>query len=180
MPIVDFYFALIVPTSFCVIFGLDLVWIEFALKKGYRGVDFFTLNGWKGLKDPDFKRGIRLLGYSSLVLWISVIIVLTGIEFYQLSRIQGDPPFLSFFIPFIMFLSPLQHPIVFFLIWQTIIFVYGYNVSTKEPHSKHIKGFIAAFIVFNIFWIIVVLYILFFLFLPILSIISEGLYWGKR
>lgn len=144
---------------FCFFYGFDLAWTVVAVKKDYSIRSFLTIDGLKGLRDPDFQRAIRLMGYSSLVLVLSGIVLFTGIEFYQLPTFWIDfptfslPKFLAPFIfPFIMFLNPLEYPIVFFLVWQTIIFIYGYNIDTEEEQGKNIAGLIRGFIIFNFFW----------------------------
>ncbi|MHA2295579.1 MAG: hypothetical protein ACXAEU_25635 [Candidatus Hodarchaeales archaeon] len=158
--------GLSIPILFCFFYGFDLAWSVVAIKKGYSTRSFLTLDGLKGLKDPDFQRSIRLMGYSSLVLLFSGIILFTGIKFYQMDMLFFpfnlipifDPFFVilsPLFFPYIMFLNPLEHPIVFFFAWQTIIFIYGYNISTEEEKNKNLLGLILGFIIFTFFWIIV-------------------------
>jgi hypothetical protein len=144
------FFGLIVPIFFCFFFGFDLAWVTVRFRKRpFKGVDFFSV-----LRDPAFKQAIRVIGYSSLVLLISIPLLLTGFQFYQLF---GDAS--MFWFPLLMFFNPLQHPIVFFLIWQLLIFIYTYNVILEDSKSRKdsIIGSILGFLLFNTFWILVFL-----------------------
>ncbi|MFQ5980793.1 MAG: hypothetical protein ACE5OZ_21865 [Candidatus Heimdallarchaeota archaeon] len=74
----------IVPVLFCFFYGFDLAWTVVAVKKNNSIRSFLAIDGLKGLRDPDFQRAMRLMGYSSLVLVFSGIVLLTGNEFFSI------------------------------------------------------------------------------------------------
>ncbi|MHA2327408.1 MAG: hypothetical protein ACXACR_02705 [Candidatus Hodarchaeales archaeon] len=84
---VNIIIGLIIPVLFCFFFGFDIAWTTVAIKKNYSKTSFLTIDGLKGLKDPDFQRAIRIMGYSSIVLVFSGIVLITGIKFYQSDNI---------------------------------------------------------------------------------------------
>lgn len=162
--------GLIIPTFFCFFFGFDLAWAVVAINKNYSVWEFFTFKEYKGLRDPDFNRAIRLMGYASLVLVFSGLVLIISPLFYQYTVPSANMfnnllmlGFIipagwlgPFFFPYVMFLNPLANPLVFFFVWQAIVFMYGYNtISEKEAHGKNYKGLIIGFIGFNLFWIVV-------------------------
>jgi len=176
--------GLVIPVLFCFFFGFDLAWIVVVVKKKYSIRSFLSIDGLRGLREPDFQRSIRIMGYSSIVLLFSGIILLTELKFYQLEEIfhpfTGEgfldfPTFLDPFVfPFIMFLNPLDTPIVFFLIWQTILFIYSYNINIEESKGRNILGIILGLIIFNFFWTIALIAVFIAVFLLVISVASQG------
>jgi hypothetical protein len=168
-------FGVLIPILFCLFYGFDLAWGVAANKKEFTSKrSFITMDN---LSDPDFQRAIRIMGYSSVVLIFSSLVILTGYAFYPsdvsfsptgildmlgvgylLRAFFPIPAFLDPLVfPYTMFLNPLDFPIVFFLIWQTIIFYYGYTIHTEEKKRKTIFGLFLGFIIFNLFWFVAII-----------------------
>ena len=176
--------GLIIPPAFCFLFGFDMAWTVVAIKKRYSKRQFFTLDGFNGLKEPEFQKAIRLAGYASVVLVLSALFIVTGMNLYQfnspnisienanigtflIALFLGPPGWLGgwlspFIFPYVMILNPIANPVIIFLLWQAIIFLYAYNINTtdKKEKDENVKGTTLGILLFNIFWITVFIAVL--------------------